>query len=301
MAFDAKGHRARRKIEPGGPPPSLLDESRSFDATNATDNVSLDDGNDDLPVAGDCLRFEGGIELATDLSPLVAGVDRHGAPIPARVERKRTMEHRTHRDSFSAPAFLDNEGTLESVRPLQRARPVPPLLRRDGWERFDSTRGAALPFEIIVAERAKGIPAAVHVRRRRTAKPVHISSDTGARASESEERGNARLRLSRVRFASFFCSMRNRLSMGAEERCELHEAAIVLSADESEGFIRLARSPIGDDCQHCLVCRSARAYVERRLAEKTGRALPVDQNGDAAWIQLQAALKGVKASVHRPT
>jgi hypothetical protein len=76
--------------------------------------------------------------------------------------------------------------------------------------------------------------------------------------------------------------------------CELHEAAIVVGTDESETLLRLARSPIGDECQHCSVCRLARTYIERRLAERAGRVFPREQNGDAIWRQLQAALDGVK-------
>jgi hypothetical protein len=85
------------------------------------------------------------------------------------------------------------------------------------------------------------------------------------------------------------------------DRCELHEAAILIGTDESEDILRLGRSPIGDECQRCAVCRSARAYVERRLDERSGRVFPPDQSGEAAWRNLQAAIERAKATIHKPT
>lgn len=83
--------------------------------------------------------------------------------------------------------------------------------------------------------------------------------------------------------------------------CELHEVLLFAGADESEALLRLARSPIGDECQRCAVCRSAREYVERRLAERAGRVFPPDQSGEAARRTLQAAIDRAKASIRTPT
>ncbi|MGA8604098.1 MAG: hypothetical protein WB788_03405 [Thermoplasmata archaeon] len=89
--------------------------------------------------------------------------------------------------------------------------------------------------------------------------------------------------------------------MAESERCELHEVAVFGGRPEAEELVRLARSPIGDECQICSVCRSAREFVERRLAEEAGHVLPPDQNGDAAWRKLQTAIANAKLSVHRAT
>jgi len=83
------------------------------------------------------------------------------------------------------------------------------------------------------------------------------------------------------------------------EGCELHQVAIFTAPEDAESLVRLARSPIGDDCQVCPVCRSAREFVERRLAEQAGRVFPPDQSGEAAWRKLQAAIETAKASVHK--
>jgi hypothetical protein len=85
------------------------------------------------------------------------------------------------------------------------------------------------------------------------------------------------------------------------DRRELHEVAISMPEDESEALQQLARSPIGDECQTCLVCRSAREYVERRLAEQAGHVFPPDQSGEAAWRKLQAAVENTRSSVHKTT
>jgi hypothetical protein len=87
--------------------------------------------------------------------------------------------------------------------------------------------------------------------------------------------------------------------MSELDPCGLHEAAVVASADESEELLRLAHSPIGDECQRCTVCRAARTYIERRLAERAGRPLPANQNAEVAWRQLQAALVDLRTSLHR--
>jgi hypothetical protein len=78
----------------------------------------------------------------------------------------------------------------------------------------------------------------------------------------------------------------------------LHAVAILIGTDESEAFLRLSQSPIGDECQRCHVCRSAREYVQRRLDERSGRVLPPDQNGDVAWRSLRTAVESAKASIH---
>lgn len=85
--------------------------------------------------------------------------------------------------------------------------------------------------------------------------------------------------------------------MSDSDRRELHQVAILIGDNESDAVEQLARSPIGDDCQSCPVCRAAREYVDRRLAELTGRVFPPDQSGEAAWRKLQAAVKKTKSAV----
>jgi len=87
--------------------------------------------------------------------------------------------------------------------------------------------------------------------------------------------------------------------MASGDRCELHDAAILVETGESEVLLRLAHSPIGDECHQCGVCRWARTYIERRLAERGGRALPAAENAEAAWHELQGALVEVRSSMHR--
>lgn len=82
--------------------------------------------------------------------------------------------------------------------------------------------------------------------------------------------------------------------------CELHHSAILIGPDESEAWVRLAQSPIGDECRHCQVCRAARTYVARRLDERSGRVLPPGENGEMAWRDLQLAVTEAKAAFHRP-
>lgn len=86
--------------------------------------------------------------------------------------------------------------------------------------------------------------------------------------------------------------------MVESDRCELHEVAIFAGADEAEALVRLARSPIGDECQICPVCRSAREFVARRLAEQSGYALPPGESAEASWNKLQAAIREAKAAIH---
>jgi hypothetical protein len=82
--------------------------------------------------------------------------------------------------------------------------------------------------------------------------------------------------------------------------CQLHEVAILIGTDESENLLRLGRSPIGDECRRCQVCRSARTYVQRRLDERSGQKLPSGQSAEAAWRELQAAIETAKVAIHRP-
>ena len=83
------------------------------------------------------------------------------------------------------------------------------------------------------------------------------------------------------------------------ERCDWHEAAIFGDKDGSEALLELAHSPIGDECQRCLVCRSAQEFVDRRLAERSGRTFPPGQDSDAAWKKLRAAIAQVGAPPQR--
>jgi len=86
--------------------------------------------------------------------------------------------------------------------------------------------------------------------------------------------------------------------MDAPARCALHEAAVLIGTDESEDLHRLAHSPIGDECRMCSVCRLAREYVDRTLAEKSGRVFPPDESGEAIRQKLQRAVDSVRVSVH---
>jgi hypothetical protein len=87
--------------------------------------------------------------------------------------------------------------------------------------------------------------------------------------------------------------------MPGSDPCELHDIAVLAGEDATEELRRLARSPIGDECQICAVCRSAREFVARRLAEEDGVTLPPGQGSEAAWKALQKAIEGAKDSVHR--
>ncbi len=84
------------------------------------------------------------------------------------------------------------------------------------------------------------------------------------------------------------------------DRCELHEAAVFAGPEETEALTRLARSPIGDECQICPVCRAAREYVERRIAEQTGYVSPPGENAEASWRKLQGAIRDAKTTIHKP-
>ena len=83
------------------------------------------------------------------------------------------------------------------------------------------------------------------------------------------------------------------------EPCELHDTALFVGEDEADSLIRLVHSPIGDECQICPVCRSAREYAERRLAEQTGHVPPPGESAEASWKKLQNAVEAAKTTIHR--
>jgi hypothetical protein len=87
--------------------------------------------------------------------------------------------------------------------------------------------------------------------------------------------------------------------MADPEECELHEVALFADPDQPRELIRLAQSPIGDECQFCPVCRSAREYVERRLAEQSGHVPPPGESADESWTKLQKAVETAKTAIHR--
>lgn len=88
-------------------------------------------------------------------------------------------------------------------------------------------------------------------------------------------------------------------TMGESDRCELHEVAIFVAEDETEDLLRLARSPIGDECQICPVCRAAREFVERLTVEKAGYVPPPGENAEASWQKLQTAIQNAKATIRK--
>ena len=113
-------------------------------------------------------------------------------------------------------------------------------------------------------------------------------------------RGTSGARTSRQRRLSGLPSGPQEVELSEPDPCDLHEAAIRVGSDEAETLHRLARSPIADECRSCAVCRLAREYVQRRLAEQAGRVFPPEESGEATWRKLQAAVNGVKVTVHRP-
>jgi len=100
-------------------------------------------------------------------------------------------------------------------------------------------------------------------------------------------------------FALFFFPCAHAGTMDESDRCELHEVAIFASEDETDDLLRVARSPIGDECQICPVCRAAREFVERRLAEKAGFVPPPGESADSSWTKLQTAVQSAKATIHK--
>lgn len=102
-----------------------------------------------------------------------------------------------------------------------------------------------------------------------------------------------------VRPGSFFSLRSVPVVMPEPDRCELHEVALLADEEEAEELFRLARSPIGDECQICVVCKFAREYVERRLAEQSGYAPPAGEDSGASWQSLQSAIQSVRTTVRR--
>jgi len=86
--------------------------------------------------------------------------------------------------------------------------------------------------------------------------------------------------------------------MPEPDRCELHEAAVVAAPSDAGDLVRLSQSPIGDECQFCPVCRAAREFVERRLAETTGYVPPAGESANESWAKLQTAIRGAKVKIH---
>lgn len=85
--------------------------------------------------------------------------------------------------------------------------------------------------------------------------------------------------------------------MADTDRCELHDLAVMAEPGEAEDLLRLARSPIGDECQICPVCRAAREYVERLVAERSGHVPPPGESADASWQKLQRAIERARSSI----
>jgi len=81
------------------------------------------------------------------------------------------------------------------------------------------------------------------------------------------------------------------------DRCDLHEIAVQIGSDESEAFSSLRHSPLGDDCQHCHVCRAARTYVERRLGELERPGPTAGAAREAAWRELQSAVSAARTAI----
>jgi hypothetical protein len=98
---------------------------------------------------------------------------------------------------------------------------------------------------------------------------------------------------------SFFCPSVIPGLMADPDECELHEVVLSAEADEAKELIRVAQSPIGDECQYCPVCRSAREFVERRLAEESGYVPPAGESADASWKKLQRAIENARVAIHR--
>jgi len=87
--------------------------------------------------------------------------------------------------------------------------------------------------------------------------------------------------------------------MAEPDHCELHEVAVFANEGGTEDLLRLARSPIGDECQICPVCRAAREYVARLASERSGHVPPPGENADASWQKLQRAISNAKSSIRR--
>ena len=89
------------------------------------------------------------------------------------------------------------------------------------------------------------------------------------------------------------------MTMEESDRCELHEVAVFAGEGEGEDLLRISRSPIGDECQICPVCRAAREFVERRLAEQAGFRAPPGESSEESWAKLQSAIQATKATIRK--
>jgi len=87
--------------------------------------------------------------------------------------------------------------------------------------------------------------------------------------------------------------------MDDSDRCELHDVAVFANEGDTNDLLRLARSPIGDECQICPVCRAAREFVERRLAENSGVVPPPGESAEASWAKLQGAIAHARTAIHQ--
>jgi len=86
-------------------------------------------------------------------------------------------------------------------------------------------------------------------------------------------------------------------TMHGPDRCDLHDAALQATAGKPEVFLRWASTPIGEECRRCPVCRTARTYIERGLAERAGRVPPAGESADVAWRQLQSAVAEARSAI----
>lgn len=87
--------------------------------------------------------------------------------------------------------------------------------------------------------------------------------------------------------------------MEGQDRCDLHEAALAGPPGNPGAFLRWAGTPIAEECRRCSVCRSARTYIERRLAERAGKVPPTGESAEAAWRELQSAVAEARSAIHR--
>jgi hypothetical protein len=87
--------------------------------------------------------------------------------------------------------------------------------------------------------------------------------------------------------------------MEGRDRCDLHDAAFEVSSGEPETFLQWAHTPIAEECRRCAVCRTARTYIERRLAERAGTVPPTGESAEAAWHELQSAVAEARSAIRR--
>lgn len=86
--------------------------------------------------------------------------------------------------------------------------------------------------------------------------------------------------------------------MGESRECDLHEAVLRWEEPGCESLLEFVRSPLGDECRRCSVCRWARTYIQRCLDERTGRPLPPGGDAAAARRELMDAIREVRVHVH---